>query len=94
MVCRIRMERDFSPVLGVAASLDCGGGDVGSVNLGLCLWAQISTSSWMVPWNLIKNINLLAAKAVCKKERRWDSHLCSRSLHLLTVEVGTWLMAA
>ena len=39
-------------------------------------------------------INLLAAKVVCKKERRENSHLREKSLILLTVEKGVWVAAA
>ena len=36
----IKKEGELSPVLEVAASLDCGGGGMGN-GFGLCLWAEI-----------------------------------------------------
>ncbi len=56
-------------MLAVAVSPDCGGEGVGGGSLGLCLWAKISTGPWMVQSNLIKKLNLLAVKVVCKKKK-------------------------
>ncbi len=52
MVCKKEKEREFLPVLAVAASLECGGQGVGGDGLGLCLWDEISTGPWMVHSNL------------------------------------------
>ena len=43
----------------VAASLWCGGEDVGGGGPWLCLWAKISTGPWMVHSDVIEKIRIV-----------------------------------
>ena len=92
MICKNGKDGEFSPVFAVTASLDCGGSFVGSVGLGLCLWAKISTGLWMMHRNIIEKLYLLAAKVVCKKGSG-NLQLHSWLLLLLTVKEAALVAA-
>ena len=51
-------------MLAVASSLCYGGESVGNGSSQLCLWAKISTGMWVVFFNVIEKIKLLAVKMV------------------------------
>ncbi len=61
MINKKGKEKEISPALVVAASLDCGGESVGVGGFGLCLSAETSISMWMVHSNLMeKNIKFIS----------------------------------
>ena len=54
MVSKNKIKGESSPALGVASSFCYGGESVGNGSSQLCLWAEISTGTWMVFFNVIE----------------------------------------
>ena len=63
----------FSPALVVAASLWCGGEDVGGCGPWLCLWAKISTGPWMVHSDVIEKIRIISCQNSRKQYERRET---------------------